>query len=291
LGSFVDTSKVPGVTEYAMSVGTEATSIQLRDRLPAIAERGGRLVVCGGGFTGFEAATELAETYPNLNVTLVTADTFGEKVSQKGRKYLKEVFERLHINVIDKAAIQQVTANEVRYDGGALPYDICLWTSGFAVPALARQSGIKVNEIGQISIDDHLCSVSHPNIYAVGDAADVATATGTPTRMACANAIPMGAYAADEIAAHIAGVAHRPHEVVDFYRCTSLGRSAALLQTYDTDDKPKESILTGRLAALAKEVICRYTVWGVKNPRWMIYQHRPKSERVNQASRVTAPTS
>lgn len=291
LGSFIDTSSVPGAAEYAMSLGTESTSIQLRDHLPAIAERGGRLVVCGGGFTGIEAASELAETYPNLKVSLITSDTFGEKVSQKGRRYLKQVFDRLRINVIDKAAIQQITANEVRYEGGVLPYDVCLWTSGFAVPELARQSGIKVNDRGQIAIDDHLCSLSHSDIYAVGDAADVATATNTPARMACANAIPMGAYVADELAARMNKVAHRPHEVVDFYRCTSLGRSAALLQTYDVDDKPKETILTGRLAAFAKETICRYTVWGVTHPRWMFYQHRPKSEQANESPKAAAQTS
>ncbi len=291
LGSFVDTSKVPGVAEYAMTLGTEATSIKLRDNLPEIAEHAGHLVVCGGGFTGIEAVTELAETYPKLKVTLITSDTFGEKVSQKGRNYLKGIFDRLQINVIDKAVIQQITPHEVCYDGGALPYDICLWTSGFAVPQLARQSGIKVNERDQIVIDDHLCSLSHPDIYAVGDAADVATATGTPARLACANAIPMGAYAADEIAARISGTAHRPHEVVDFYRCMSLGRSAALLQTYDVDDQPKEMVLTGRLAALAKEMICRYTVWAVSNPQWMFYQHRPKSEGANRESTAAALVS
>ncbi len=287
LGSFIDTSRIPGVQEHAYSLTSESASIQLRNRLTALAS-GSRLVICGGGFTGIEVTTELAETYPNLKITLITADTFGEKVSQKGRKHLKQVFDRLHINVVDKATIQQVTASEVCYEGGTLPYDLCLWTSGFSVPTLARQSGIKVNEISQIAIDDHLCSLSHPDIFAVGDAADVATATGTPTRMACANAIPMGAYAADELTARITGVAHRPHEVVDFYRCTSLGRHDALLQTYDIDDKPKETIVTGRFAATLKEIICRYTVWGVQNPRWMFYQRRPKTEHAAQSAKTAA---
>ena len=290
LGSFVDASSVPGAAEYAMSLGTEATSIQLRDRLPAIAGRNGHMVIVGGGFTGIEAATELAETYPNLKVTLITRDGFGAKVSVKGRNYLKQVFDDLHIEVIDNANIQQITADEIRYEGGTLAYDACLWSGAFAVPALARQSGIQVNEIGQIIIDDHLCSVSHPNIYAVGDAANASGATGVPVRMACANAIPMGAYVADELAARIHGSTHRPHEFADFYRCISLGRNAALLQTYDTDDMPKESVLTGRLAAVIKETICRYTVWQVKNPHLMYFQHRPASETNTQTSKAAAQT-
>jgi NADH dehydrogenase len=291
LGSYVDTSRVPGVQEYALSLGSETTAIQLRDQMPAIADRQGHLIVIGGGFTGIEAATEFAETYPSLKVTLITSDSFGAKVSKHGRQYLKKVFDRLHINVIDNATVQRITPDELRFEGGAIPYDACLWLGGFAVPELARQSGLKVNDVGQIAIDDHLCSLSHPDIYAVGDAADVATATGTPTRMACANALPMGAYVADELAARINGVTHRPHEIADFYRCMSLGRNAALLQTYDTDDMPKETILTGRVAAAVKEMICRYTVWQVNNPRWMYFQHRPKSEHVDQASKAVAQSS
>jgi len=290
LGSYVDTSRVPGASEYAMSLGTEATSVQLRDRLAAL-PNAARLVVCGGGFTGIEAATEMAESYPNLKITLITGDAFGAKVSQRGQQYLKQVFDRLHIDVIDNANIQQITAKEVNFDGGALAYDVCVWTSGFAVPELARQSGIKVNDLGQIVIDDHLQSVSHPDIYAVGDAADASGATGVPVRMACANAIPMGAYVADELAACIKGAAHRPHEFADFYRCISLGRKAALLQTYDTDDLPKESILIGRIGAIAKEMICRYTVWQVKNPRWMYFQHRPDSKGAAQPTKPVAQIS
>ncbi len=291
LGSYVDPTSIPGAAEYAMSLGTEATSIQLRDRLPTIAAGNGRMVIVGGGFTGIEAATELAETYPKLKVTLITRDGFGAKVSVKGRNYLKQVFDGLHIDVIDNVTVQQITADEIRYEGGTLAYDACLWSGAFAVPELARQSGIKVNDFGQIIIDDHLCSVSHPDIYAVGDAADASGATGVPVRMACANAIPMGAYVADELAARIKGVAHRAHEFADFYRCISLGRSAALLQTYDTDDMPKESVLTGRMAAVVKETICRYTVWQVKNPHLMYYQHRPASETNPQTSKAAAQTS
>ena len=142
--------------------------------------------------------------------------------------------------------------------------------------------------LGQIVINDHLQSVSHPDIYAVGDAADASQATDIPVRMACANALPMGAYVADELAARIKGAAHRPHEFVDFYRCTSLGRHAALLQTYDTDDLPTETILTGRFAAALKEIICRYTVWALKNPSFVYYQRRPASQGTAQTSK-TAP--
>src|SRR5207248_10825007 len=113
---------------------------------------------------------------------------------EKGRAYLHKTFNRLGITLREKITVKQIAANAaVTQDGSMLPFDLCLWTAGFSIPLLARQSGIRVNACGQVLIDGELRSVSHPNIYAVGDAA----AFETPLRLACATAMPMGAHAAD----------------------------------------------------------------------------------------------
>ncbi len=279
LGSYTDTNRVPGVREYALSLGSEATSIQLRDRLPLIAQRGGKLVVIGGGLTGIESATELAESYPSLKVTLITRDTFGAQLSEAGRQYLRQTFDRLQIKVIDHTAVNRVTADQVQYEGGALDYDVCLWTGSFTVSDLAAKSGLQVNDRGQIITNDHLQSLSHANIYAIGDAADFSEAAGVPIRMACATALPMGAYVADALAAHVMGVDYRPHEFVYYIRCISLGRQNGLVQMVDSQDHPKEQIITGRLGAMVKELICSYTLWQVQHPRWMYFPRPSASER------------
>lgn len=126
----------------------KTTSIQLRDRLPAIAQRGGKLVVVGGGLTGVKSATELAEAYPSLKVTLITRDSFGAQLSEAGQQYLRQTFDRLHITVIDHAAVNRVTADQVQYENGALDYDACLWT-GSLVSDLAAKSGLQVNDRGR----------------------------------------------------------------------------------------------------------------------------------------------
>ena len=285
LGSFVDTTRVPGIQEHAFALGSEANAIALRDRLTHI-RQGGRLIICGGGLTGIEAATELAETYPALKVTLMTRDGFGAQLSERGRQYVRQVFDRLHIEVVDNATVRRINAGEVVYDGGTRAFDACLWAGVFAVPTLAQDAGLTVNAQGQITVDDHLRALSHANIYAVGDAADLSQAIDTPIRMACATASPMGAYVADELAAHLTGVAHRPYEFAYAGRCISLGRRAGLVQLVDADDRPKEQIITGRMGALIKELICRYSVWQVQNPRWMYFPRRPASERASQSTKA-----
>src|SRR5438105_10349501 len=62
LGSTTDRDSVPGVRDYAYTFAPTGplSAAELREHLPALNETGGRLVVCGGGATGIEAAAEFA---------------------------------------------------------------------------------------------------------------------------------------------------------------------------------------------------------------------------------------
>jgi NADH:ubiquinone reductase (H+-translocating) len=51
-----------------------------------------------------------------------------------------------------------------------------------------------------------------------------------------------------------------------FNQCTSLGRRDGLIQYVTADDRAKSAVLTGRLAAVYKELVCKGTAWGVANP-------------------------
>ncbi len=281
LGSFPDTARVPGVAEHTLPVGVESTSAQLRARLPDIAARGGRLLVVGGGLTGIESATEMAESYPQLKVALVTSGRFGSELSETGAAHVRQVFARLGIDILDQTRVSAVEASAVTTDRGALPFDLCLWAGPFTVPSLAREAGLAVNSRGQALVDEHLRSVSHPDITVVGDAADLSGAVEAPIRMACATALPMGAYVADDLAAHLRGKAHRPYDFAYYFRCISLGRHDGLVQFVDADDRPKESILKGWLAARFKELICRYTVWQLRHEGFMFYPKHPESAKAS----------
>jgi NADH dehydrogenase len=279
LGSFVDTSRVPGVAEYALTVSEETSAMKLRQKLLDIAPNGGHVVVCGGGLSGIETASELAEAYPGLRVSLLTRDHFGDQLSQRGQAYLRQAFNRLGITVTDQTNISRITATQVEYQGGSLAYDVCIWTGSFTVPALAREAGLAVNSLGQIITDSHTRSISHPTVYAVGDAADVSAAIQTPIRMACATAYAMASYAADDLAARLQGNIHRAYDFGYTIRCISLGRHDGLVQIVDADDRPKERIVTGWLGAQIKEFICRSALWQITHAQLMVYPRAPHSKR------------
>jgi len=260
LGSSVDTSSIPGIQEHTHTLGSEKTTQHLQQALPNIANRNGRLLIIGGGLTGIEAATEIAETYPHLQVTLATRERFGKNLSAKGATHIHRVFDQLSIQLEEETAVTRIDAQSAHTnDGRSLPFDLCLWAGPFAVPPLARESGLPVTENGRLLVNESLQVQNHPNIYAIGDAAE------TPLRMACATAMPMGAYAADHLAAQLKGT-EIPSAFRFAYamRCISLGRKQALIQFVHPDDTPKEKVMRGRTAVFVKEFICRFTIWGIK---------------------------
>jgi len=260
LGSHIDRSRVEGAQEFAYALNADSVA-KLHQVLPAVLEKHGKLAVIGGGLTGIEAATEFAETYSQLQVSLLTRGGLGDNLSQMGRAYLHKVFARLGIQIHEYVSVERIEQNTIRLqDNHAVEFDICLWSAGFAVPQLAKQSGISVNASGQVVIDAEMRSVSHPEIFAVGDSAVFADHVGLKMRMACATAMPMGAHAVNNLVELHKGRELKPFAYGYLLQCISLGRHDALVQLVEADDTPKDRIFTGRLGKFIKEMIVIGTI-------------------------------
>jgi NADH dehydrogenase FAD-containing subunit len=250
LGSFPDTNAVQGIKEHAFTLRPQDVP-SLRTAL----QKGGRVVVCGGGLTGIESVTELAEAYPGNHFTLVTRGKVGEGLSAKGREYLYRTFESLRIEICEGVDIQHIWHDHAQTNIGDIAFDTCVWAGSFRAPSLASDSGIATNTRGQILVGDTLRSLSHPHIYAVGDSAYL-----PKIRMACATALPMGAHTADNLVAWLRAEPEKPFRFGYVFQCISLGRKRGLVQFVNADDSPQERILTDSVGAMIKEMICRYTV-------------------------------
>ncbi|GHE61620.1 oxidoreductase [Streptomyces vinaceus] len=266
LGSGWNDGGVPGTAEHAHEISSRPSAVRLRDRLAALGA-GRPVLVVGGGLTGLEAATEIAEARPDLDVALAARGALGDWLSQKGRTHLRKVVDELGITVHPHTVVNAVEAGGVTTaDGRTIPAEVTVWTTGFAVHPIARASGLELTDRGQIEVDTTMRSVSHPDVYAVGDAAMAIGPGGKPLRMSCASGMPMAWQAADAIAARLAGTKVPRTPIRYFQQCISLGRKDGLIQFVTADDRALDRALTGRVAAGYKELICKGAAWGVANP-------------------------
>jgi NADH dehydrogenase FAD-containing subunit len=287
LGSHTTLAQLPGATEFAYAVEQHSAIVQQLGQLAS----GAQILVIGAGLTGIEAATELAESHPHLGVTLATNGALGADLSAAGARHLTQTVQKLGIAVRQQTKIVRLESGQARTSNGeVIPFDLCLYTAGFAVSPLAAAAGLAVNAKGQVIVDALLHSVSHPAIYAIGDAATFAPEGGLNLRMACATAMPMAAHAAENLVRMLTGKPEEPFRFGYAVRCISLGRANGLVQLVDATDQPRPWVLSGRLGAWVKERILNYTIWSLRLERHFGFYNWPQTNAV-RASHPASATS
>ncbi len=252
-------SEVPGLAEFAYSIADLESAQRLRYALADL-PADGPVTVVGGGLTGIETASELAER--GRPVTLVCGGILGPSLSNRGRRSVAKRLRELGVNVLESVAASQVRWDAVVLtDGVVLPSAVTVWTAGFAVPDLAARSGLRTDALGRLLTDETLTSVDDERIIAAGDAA---APSGQPLRMSCQAAGPLGAQAANTVLSRIAGETPALLNQAFVGQCISLGRAHGTVQLARTDDTPVNVVVGGRSAASIKEAICKATLWAIR---------------------------
>ncbi|MFJ9865266.1 NAD(P)/FAD-dependent oxidoreductase [Streptomyces sp. NPDC101165] len=255
LGSRADTGAVPGAEEHAYTLDGHGPAGRLAARLAETARTAGTVTVCGGGLTGVEAATEIAESHPDLSVTLLCTQEPGAMMGERARSYLRAALTRLGVTVRTGAQVTKVLPDAVELASGeVLESAVCVWTAGVRVSPLAARAGVAVDERGLLLVDETLRSVSHPGIHAIGDAAAIRMPWGR-LHGTCQSGMPTAAYTADAIARLLRRRPVRPFRFGYVHQPVSLGRRDAVIQFTHPDDTPRRAYLKGRAAVRYKELV------------------------------------
>ncbi|MFE7841033.1 NAD(P)/FAD-dependent oxidoreductase [Streptomyces sp. NPDC057474] len=253
LGSVADAAAVPGVADHSYTLNSPEDAEVLADRLTRLGS--GTVVVAGSGLTGVESAAEIAERHPELNVVLLGRAEPGAALTPKARAHLQSALDRLGVTVRSGVEVVKVLPGSVELAGGeSLAADAVLWTSGTRVSPLAAAAGLAVDERGRIVTDTALRSVSHPDVYAVGDAAVIRQGYGV-MHGTCQGGMPTGVHAAVSIVRTLKGKQPKPFRFGYYHTPVSLGRHDAVVQFTRPDGSPRKIHLTGRTAAWYKETV------------------------------------
>lgn len=248
-------ASVPGAAEFAFPIAEFEAAHTLRARLDEL-PRDAAVTVVGGGLTGIETASELAER--GRSVTLVCSGSVAPTFSTGGRRTIVRWLTRHGVTVIEGNGVAEVRADEIVLGGGGVrPSALTIWTAGFGVPELARASGLRTDALGRLHTDETLTSVDDDRIVAAGDAA---APSGQPLRMSCYAAGPLGAMAANTVLARIAGTEPAVINLGFTGACVSLGRRSGVRQIAHKDDSAMNLYVGGRAGAAIKELTCKLGV-------------------------------
>ncbi|MEV0629444.1 NAD(P)/FAD-dependent oxidoreductase [Nonomuraea wenchangensis] len=269
LGSHGADHGVPGAAEHAFDIAARPSALRLRERLDSLDGLGGRVLVVGDGLTGIEAATEIAESRPGLSVALIARGELGARLSAGARSHLRRACDRLGVTVLEHTSVDAVEATRVLCsDGTALASDATVWTAGFAVSPIAAAGGLEVTEYSRIVVDRTMRSVSHPDVYAIGDSAHAIGDNGRPLPMSCASAGYTGRQAIEAIVGRLTGRTIANTKLVYTYNHISLGRRDAILQGVDDEGRAKPTYMSGRKTARIKASILSMSLWATSHPTY-----------------------
>ena len=167
----------PAVMVKPIELAAEGIRAALRAAPPA---EGRRVVVAGAGAGGTEIAFALAARLRAEGKGSVTiCDAAPRPLASRAARLshlVDRLFESHDIAFIGGVSVDRVEAGGVLLtDGRHLPADLVVWATGAAGPALFAASGLPVDERGFLRVGNDLRCSAHPEIFAAGDCATLAS--------------------------------------------------------------------------------------------------------------------
>lgn len=137
-----------------------------------------RIVVIGGGAASIEILLAMHyklcnTTAIHANFTLVCADqSILSSHNERVRAFFKHHLQALDITIISGKHVISINERQLTLnDHSTLDYDFSTWAIHAGAQPWPAESGLQCDNRGFIQVDQYLRSISHPDIFAVGDSA------------------------------------------------------------------------------------------------------------------------
>jgi len=199
-GSTPNTREVPGAAEHAIPVKPIDGFL---DRWPeAFAGNDPmRIAVVGGGAAGVEIVLalhhRLGDRAAHSLALLEAGPEILPGIGGRARRDLDRRLSRAGIELHGGRAVSSVDQTGVILDDGArLEFDMVIWATGAIAPPWLSDTGLATDTRGFLAVDEHLRSISHPAVFAAGDAAMI---EGTKLPRSGVYAVRQGVVLADNL--------------------------------------------------------------------------------------------
>ncbi|MEB6377691.1 NAD(P)/FAD-dependent oxidoreductase [Leclercia adecarboxylata] len=237
-GSQTRRPAIAGLAEYAFDIDQLESAQVFEKHLDSLISRPATparntVVVCGGGFTGIELATELparlrARFGNNTQTKVVVVErgaVIGGRYSEELRRTIEEASNELGVEWRLNSEIEAVDATGVTLKNGEhIAAATVVWTGGVEAHPLSQQIAGERDLQGRLKVNENLQVPAHPDVYATGDMAHASTDDrGNTALMTCQHAIQLGKFAGHNAAASLLNVAPYPYRQVNYVTCLDLG--------------------------------------------------------------------
>jgi NADH dehydrogenase len=285
-GSIPNYFGTPGAERHAFPLYSATDAEQLRSRLfqvfedadadPTRIDEGAlNIVVIGGGPTGVETAGAVADLvnevmprrYHDLDVrrARIYLVDHGQVVlaafSDKAHDYAAERLKKLGVKLLLGTGVTEVAADHVVLtDGSEIKSRTVVWGGGIKADDLTGFDQLDRGRAGRLTALADLTVEGHPNVYAIGDVANIPDHDGEDLPQLGSVALQAGRWAAQNIVADIAGKPRTPFRYHDKGIMAMIGRGSAVAEMGAHHHE-----LHGRVAFAAWLGVHAWLMSGVRN--------------------------
>lgn len=237
-GSQIRRPAINGLAEYAFDIDQMESAQIFEKHLDELVNQPASLarntvVVCGGGFTGIELATELparlrARLGDDTQTRVIVVER-GNKIGGRFSEALSQVIAEASIGLGVEwrvnSEVESIDATGVTLKGGEhIESSTVVWTAGVEAHPLTQQISAERDAQGRLRVNDLLQIPALPDVYATGDTAHAKTdELGNTALMTCQHAIQLGKFAGHNAAASLLNAAPHPYRQVNYVTCLDLG--------------------------------------------------------------------
>ncbi|KAF4331998.1 pyridine nucleotide-disulfide oxidoreductase family [Fusarium beomiforme] len=272
---------VTGLEQHAFDIDSVAGATKLEthlrslDSLPDSKARN-TVVVCGGGFTGIEIATELPNMLKFIDtpriVLVESAPDVGPELGEGPRPTIMKALNSLGVELKLNASVSGIDKNGVDLSTGErIEAMTVIWTAGVRATPLTQQIPGRRDLLSRLYVDQDLRVRDCEHVFATGDAAHAVTDTqGNVTLMSCQHAVVLGRFSGHNAAAELLGEPTLPYSQPGYDTCLDLGPWGAIL----TNGWDREVTITGQVAKQVKKYVNQKVIMVPENAKDALYAAR-----------------
>ncbi len=255
-GSRPNFFRTPGAEQHAFPLYTVDDAKALRNRLfevfeaadndPSRVDEGAlNIVIVGAGPTGVETAGAVADLvnevmpkrFHDLDVkrTRIYLIDHGPVVlaafSERAHDYAAGKLQHNGVTLRLNTGVSEITPDRVTLsDGTEIRTRTVVWAGGIQAPELAATTGLSQGRAGRLTALPDLTVEGYPQVYAIGDVANIPDHDGNDLPQLGSVALQTGRWAAENILADHAGKPRRPFHYKDKGIMAMIGDGSAIAE-------------------------------------------------------------